>query len=241
MRAVILAAGDGGRLRQHTATLPKPLIPVSGRLLIDYTLEAVDRAGVEDAVVVVGYRAAQVRTALAGRTRPRLTFAENPRFHGAASLSLRAARAAVEGERFLLLMSDHMLSAAVIEPLIREYTPGGPSLIATDASRWPAEYVDEATRVRLTPGSVAVAAIGKHLEPFDALDTGAFLLGPEAWAAIDAAPEECELSVIFSELARRGALHSVDVSGASWYDVDTPDDLEAATRRLAVLSGKDAR
>jgi choline kinase len=74
--------------------------------------------------------------------------------------------------------------------------------------------------------------IGKELPAWDALDTGAFLLGPEVWAAVDATSEDCELSEIFRVLARAGLLEGVDVSGATWYDVDTVEDLEAASRMV---------
>ena len=135
-------------------------------------------------------------------------------------------------------MADHLLSPAIIEPLLRAYVPGGPSIVAADASPWPGEYAEEATHIRFAPCGRVVSAIGKGLDPYDALDTGAFLLGPEVWEAVDASPEDCELSVIFGELARRGELVGVDVSGASWYDVDTAADLEAASRLFALQSAR---
>lgn len=55
MRAVILAAGDGGRLEPHTSALPKPLIDC-GRPLIEFTLDALAETGVSEVVVVTGYR-----------------------------------------------------------------------------------------------------------------------------------------------------------------------------------------
>lgn len=233
MRAVILAAGDGGRLHQHTSSVPKPLVPVSGRPLIAYTLDALAAAGVEEAVVVLGYRAEQLRAAIGASASPAVAFVSNPRFHAGASLSLRAARTAVAGQPFLLLMADHMLAAEIVTALLEAYVPGGPSLVATDASPWPPDYIDEATRVRFEPGTSRVARIGKGLEPWDALDTGAFLLAPDAWEAVDDSPEDCELSVIFRRLARAGRLQGVDVSGATWYDIDTAADLEAATRLVS--------
>lgn len=232
--AVILAAGDGGRLGAHTADTPKPLISVDGRPLIAYTLDALVAAGVREATIVVGYRADQVMQALGeGVPGIGLTFVQNPRFHGGASLSLRAARGATNGGPFLLLMADHLLSSSILAALLDSDRDDRTSLIAVDASPWPADYADEATRVRLSPGARAVAAIGKGLAEWDALDTGAFLLAPAAWEAVDAAPEDCELSLIFQELARRRQLEAIDVSGAAWYDVDTAEDLAAARRMVA--------
>lgn len=236
MNAVILAAGDGGRLGTLTRERPKPLVDIAGRPIISYTLEALAAAGVREAAVVVGYRAGQLGEALAADAHGLgLSFIYNPRFREGASLSLAAARQWAGSEPFLLLMADHLLSEPIIRRLLdaRAETPPGVSLVAADApERWPADYLDEATRLALDPDGF-VTAIGKHLEPYDALDTGAFLLDPAAWTALDAAPESCELSTIFSILAARRALRAVDIGGAHWYDIDTGADLEAAAAMLA--------
>jgi len=235
MRAVILAAGDGGRLGHHTTLLPKPLVPVLGRPLIAYTLEALAGAGIPEAVVVTGYRAPQLVLGTINNVPAglELRFVSNPRYERGASYSLRAARQSCGAEPFLLLMADHLLSRPIIRALVEAYDGGPSSFVATDGSAWPEGYIEEATRVRLHPGATEVSAIGKHLPDWDALDTGAFLLAPAAWEAVDAAPEDCELSTIFSVLAASGQLRAVDVSGESWYDVDTAADLEAAHLLLA--------
>ena len=69
--AVVLAAGKGTRMKSE---LPKVLFPVLGRPMIQWVLDALQAGGVEKAVVVVGYRAGDVRTELAGRKG--LTFVE---------------------------------------------------------------------------------------------------------------------------------------------------------------------
>ena len=67
---MILAAGLGKRMRPITATVPKPLIEVGGRALIDHALDRLERAGVEKAVVNVHYLPQLVRAHLAKRRRP---------------------------------------------------------------------------------------------------------------------------------------------------------------------------
>ncbi len=238
MRAVILAAGEGGRLEDLTAALPKPLVPLDGRAIIDYTLEALVDAGISEALVVTGYREAQLRAAL-GEGRPGLTlsFASNDRYHCPASLSLRAARTYVGDSPFVLVMADHVLSCDIVRALCAAHTrrPGA-SFVAADCSERDPGYAAEATKIELSNG--AVIAIGKKLAKWDALDAGAFLLAPAAWDAVDAVPESCELSIIFAELARRGTLFAADISGAFWYDIDTGDDLAAAAAML--LGSRDA-
>ena len=65
MHAVILAAGDGGRLYPLTHATPKPLLRVAGRPLINHVLDALHAGGVRDATIVVGYHGDQIRAALA--------------------------------------------------------------------------------------------------------------------------------------------------------------------------------
>lgn len=234
IRAVVLAAGDGGRLGPHTASTPKPLIPIGGHPLISYTLRALNEAGLREAVVVLGYRGVQVRDALLRDPHGlRLDYAWNPDFHRGASLSLRAARPCLSPGPFLLVMADHMLSAGIIRRLLEAWNPGGPSLLATDSAPWPEAYVDEATRVAIDPATGLVTAIAKHLPRWDALDTGAFLFAPDVWDAVESAPLDCELGEIYARLVEDRRLAAIDVTGQSWYDIDTEEDLAGAGAMLA--------
>ena len=69
--AIVLAAGKGTRMKSE---LPKVLIEVLGRPMIHYVLDALEQTGVDEVLVVVGYRADLVRAALAGR--PSVRFVE---------------------------------------------------------------------------------------------------------------------------------------------------------------------
>jgi choline kinase len=237
MRAVILAAGDGGRLGAHTTSVPKPLVPLNGRPIVAYTLEALRTVGVLDAVVVTGYRGPQVVAGLSALTPVgvRLAFASNPRFHGGASLSLRAARMATNGEPFLLLMSDHVVSAELLDRLLTEGIAGGASgcsSVAADFSLRDAEYVAEATKLVIDDEGF-VTAIGKDIAGWSALDAGAFYVSQGIWEALESVPEDCELSAVFGHLAATRRLRAADIDGAFWYDIDTVEDLEAAASLLA--------
>jgi MurNAc alpha-1-phosphate uridylyltransferase len=64
MKAMILAAGRGERMRPLTDHIPKPLVPVAGKPLIVYHLEALARAGFREVVINLAYRGAQIREAL---------------------------------------------------------------------------------------------------------------------------------------------------------------------------------
>src|SRR3989454_9143818 len=67
MKAVILAAGEGARMGPFTASVPKVMIPVGNRPLLEYVVQALADNGVRDLIFVVGYRRGRVPNALPDR------------------------------------------------------------------------------------------------------------------------------------------------------------------------------
>src|SRR5438270_6141461 len=75
-KAMVLAAGLGVRMRPLTDNIPKPLVRVAGKPLLDYALDRLADAGVSDAVVNVHYLAEQIISHVAARTRPHVIISD---------------------------------------------------------------------------------------------------------------------------------------------------------------------
>ena len=227
--AVILAAGNGDRFKSshHHSKL---LHPVLGQPLILRTLETAAAAGIPTLNVVLGFEAERVRAAIERHRIPGATvrFTFNPDWHLENGLSALKARDLCDGRRFALLMGDHLFESKVLERLAAAKTSPGDSLLAVDKGEIDPAIADEATRVRMDGDRLT--AIGKHLDPWDALDTGLFIFTPTLFDALDEARRngETTLSAGVQRLAARGLMRGVDIGAAAWCDVDTAADLSAA-------------
>ena len=96
--------------------------------------------------------------------------------------------------------------------------------------------LSDATKVRVSADRVT--AIGKAIEPWDAIDAGCFLLTPAVFDALRdvTAPELRTVSSAMRQLVERRALAAGELHGVPWMDVDTPADHAAAERMLSMFA-----
>jgi 1L-myo-inositol 1-phosphate cytidylyltransferase len=240
--AVILAAGNGDRFA-HSPHHSKLLHPVLGQPLILRTLETVAAAGLSRITVVLGYEAPRLRAVIERHPLPGVTlhFTVNPRWDLENGVSALHARPFCGDRRFALLMGDHLFEAPVLARLARIAVAPGDSLLAIDRGSTDPAVADEATKVRLDGDRIV--AIGKHLDRWDAIDTGLFVFTPAIFDALEAAQAEgrTTLSAGVARLAAAGAMRGIDVNGASWSDVDTIEDLHAAEARFGAVPAEAGR
>ncbi|HOM57151.1 MAG TPA: NTP transferase domain-containing protein, partial [Candidatus Latescibacteria bacterium] len=188
--AVILAAGNGSRLRGVSAGLPKPLVPLAGVPIIVRVMRAAQEAGIRKFVVVTGYQAEKLRAAIENQPAitASITWVHNPEYKTRSNgTSALAAENAVDGP-FVLLMADHIFEVATLRRLLR--TPIGPDevILAIDRKIDRVFDLDDATKVVDDNGKLR--AIGKQLPDFNAIDTGMFLCTPALFDALRAVQDE---------------------------------------------------
>ena len=243
-QAIIPAAGRGARLDRPDT--PKPLVDVGGEPLVVRLLRQLAAAGVERAVVVAGYAGAQVVRALTHHpdlARIELRFVTNRRWQDGLAASILAAADALDEAPFLVAMADHVFDDPLVAHMAAAAPPEG-GVVALVDDRLDAVFdLSSAMKVRLTgpPDARLVAAIGRRVEPFDAVDAGLFAATPALlWAAAEAVAARpgrvVDLAEGVARLAAAGrvqAVRAADVPGApAWDDVDTPAGLVHAEMRL---------
>jgi UDP-N-acetylglucosamine diphosphorylase / glucose-1-phosphate thymidylyltransferase / UDP-N-acetylgalactosamine diphosphorylase / glucosamine-1-phosphate N-acetyltransferase / galactosamine-1-phosphate N-acetyltransferase len=106
MQAVILAAGEGKRVRPLTRNRPKAMIPVANRPIIEYVIDALLKNGIRDIIVVVGYRKEQVTRFLNGLDVPIEVVVQNKQLGTAHAL--QCAESKIQGD-FLVLPGDNYI------------------------------------------------------------------------------------------------------------------------------------
>lgn len=224
--AVILAAGNGSRIRGVSGSLPKPLVPFNGKPLLEHVLKAGQEAGIEKFVITVGYQGHAIRSWVAGRRFAGLQIecVDNPDYHKANGVSLLKARYAIEGP-FVLFMSDHIFEPETAAALLNQRLENDEVILAVDRKVESIFDIDDATKVR----SIAdyIIDIGKDLRHYDSVDTGMFLCSPAIFSALEQANTNgnCSLSDGMRLLAAERKLRAFDIGNAVWQDVDTPEML----------------
>jgi CDP-L-myo-inositol myo-inositolphosphotransferase len=220
--AVILAAGRGTRLR----TRCKPLAVVGGVTLLERALGTAQAAGIRRHVVVVDSPDGPVAR-FCRRHRPGVEVVCAPD-HARGNGATVVAGLAHAGGRCVVMMVDHLHEPATLR---RVLDAEGDLVFAVDSR---AAYVDpdDATLVRRSDG--AVVAIDKALDSFDAIEAGVAACSAEPLVELAAALDgELEFNRLKQAwLATNRSIETVDIAGAFWADVDTPEDRRRAIRHL---------
>ena len=241
MKGIILAAGDGGRLRPLTNDCPKVLLKMMDRPIISYPIDAMVAAGITEIGIVVGHQGDRVEAGVSELYYPnvRFTFLENPHYEGGNAVSVHTSRDFVGADDFVLCMGDHIIEQAIV-PRLMTALPGPPVLCIDSAPRFDSQ-VNDATRVG-TDDDGHLVRIGKELTAWNAVDIGVFRFGHRVFRVMDRLMEDhgwdLELSQVVQFLIdNEPPFATCDVSGFYWTDIDTEDDYRSTARYLESLNG----
>ncbi len=241
--ALILAAGLGSRLRPQTKT-PKPLTRVLGLTLAERVVCTMLGAGIRRFVVTLGHEAETVRAHFSDIARRRgvtIDVIEADGWERGNGASALAAKGRTGEAPFFLVMIDHLVDPKIARALADDPPAAGEMCLAVDRDKDGIFDLDDVTRVKIDDGRIQ--AIEKTLDDWDAGDTGVMLCTSGLFEGLEraAARNQHGLSDGLRELAGEGRAKTVDVTGMPWLDVDTPEALREAERRLMRDQGRKTR
>jgi mannose-1-phosphate guanylyltransferase len=234
MQAVILAGGEGTRLRPLTSTVPKPVVPLVDRPLISYMLEWVKRHGVDDVIMSCGFLASGVRNVLGDGSGlgVRLRFIEEPEPLGTAG-ALKFAAPMLD-ERFLMLNGDVLTDIDLTTQLAQHERTRARATLALVAVPDPTNYglvrLEEDLSVREfveKPSSDAVEERPAYEDTENMISAGAYVLEREI---VDLVPAEKNVSIereVWPLLTGNGLFGYRAES--YWLDIGTPERYLRAT------------
>jgi N-acetyl-alpha-D-muramate 1-phosphate uridylyltransferase len=226
---MVLAAGLGTRLRPVTETIPKPLIEISGRTLLDHAIDRLALVGVERVIVNIHYKAAMVAAHLSRRSQPRIGLSEEPELLDTGGGVAHALPLlddmffVINGDVFWLDAKDH-----VLQRLARAFDP---------------DHMDAVLLLQRTVtaigydggGDYFLDASGKprrrgenEVAPY--LFAGIQLLHRRLLNGID--DRVFSLVRLYDRAERTGRLHAI-VHDGEWYHIGTPAGLAATRERLS--------
>jgi N-acetyl-alpha-D-muramate 1-phosphate uridylyltransferase len=233
--AMVLAAGIGTRMRPLTDTMPKPLVAVAGRALIDHVLDRLAAANVERAVVNVHYLAEQLQRHLANRTQPKITFSDERGLLLGTGGGVVKALPLLNGAPFFHINSDTVWIEGAT-----------PNLVRLAAAFEPAA-MDALLLLAPAAGSIGYAGRGDYgmapdgrlqnrgerdIAPF--VYAGAAILSPALFK--DTPAGAFALTLLFDRAALAGRLHGLRLEG-QWMHVGTPDAIAAAEAAIKASVG----
>lgn len=235
MKAVLLAAGRGSRLRHLTEDMPKPLMTVGDRTCLDIALDALS-AVADEVVIVTGFLSEKIEAHLEMHP-PKIpyTLALNPNPEKGNLTSLEAARDLVEGESFILTNADHLFP----ETFYVDYFPASDGISV--AGQFDRTIMDDEMKV-VVDDKNRLQAISKTLNSFKGAYIGTTRVpkscSDDYWAAFDhvKATEDSKTACVENILHRIAStdtsIQVTWVNHVNWYEVDTPEDLSVARESL---------
>ena len=229
MQALVLAGGEGTRLRPLTLTVPKPAMPLAGRPFLTFMLDWLAGHGVTEAILSCGYRSDGVRRVLGDiyeGMRLRYVIEEEPL--GTAGPVRLAADEGVLADRFLVLNGDTLTDFDLAAELGRHESTGAEGTLALVAVEDTASY-----------GVVPTGEDGRVIEflekvddpPTNRINAGAYVLDASVAERIEPGRAVSFEREVFPAMAAEGVLYGYMAEGY-WIDIGTPERYLEATYDL---------
>ncbi len=233
MKAVIIAAGMGSRIKEETDGLPKTILPFEDGTILSRIIKNISDAGINEFVIVVGYKSEHITSYLEGKKNFGfdISIVKNKEWKKGNGLSVLAAEDAVGDEDFILSMSDHIVSINAIGKIVN--FKSDKNLLLVDPNTEDNFDIDDATKVDIN--GINIINIGKEIKNYNGLDCGIFRLNKNFFDAMrmQLKMNNDSISAAINEIIKKKDMHAVLINDDDyWFDIDTPEAYKHCISKL---------
>ncbi|NWK07155.1 NTP transferase domain-containing protein [Marine Group I thaumarchaeote] len=238
MKALIIAAGTGTRLRPIGDT--KPLVTLLGLGLIERVILTAKKSGIKEFCIVTGYNGEKIREQLSDGEKygVKIQYVQNDSWTRGNAISILKARDHFK-ESFVLLMADHNYDHRILNELSKIKIGKDECILCVDRNPGDHLNIDDATKVRTVDHRIDL--IGKDLSDYNCIDTGIFICNPVIFDVLEQSISEGDegLSGGIKILAQRHKMRYMPLGDNFWIDVDDKTDRRNAEMLICNKLKKD--
>jgi NDP-sugar pyrophosphorylase family protein len=224
MQAVILAAGRGERMKSLTRNLPKPMLKIKGKPLLEHKINALPKK-IKEIIIIIGYRGEHIinyfKRYFAGR---RIIYVYQHNFNGTGG-ALHLAKSVLR-DKFLVIMGDDLYHKKDLEELIKYdlaimgYEVSDPSLFGVIKTASRGHMLDVIEKPKRSPYKLA--------------NTGAYVISKDFFQEdlVDIGRGEYGLPQTLARMAGKNKIKIKVTKARAWHPIGNPEDLKKAEENL---------
>ena len=229
MKLIIIAAGQGSRLKSETKNKPKALTIINGKAIIDIILSNCVINRINEIVIITGFDKTSIKNYLSEKSfNLNIEFIHNNEWKFENGISVLKAKSAIKSnEEFMISMSDHLYFADMMKKVKESSLSNRVANVGLDFNIDGIFDIDDGMKVLAQPKTMLVKAMSKNLTKYNAIDVGLFKCSYDFFSFLENLNRNssCSLSAGCNELIRQKLMGGVNIKDSFWLDIDTPDSL----------------
>ena len=220
--ALILAGGKGSKMKPLTEKLPKPLLPIQGKPILEHQIELLKACGIKEVSIVIGYLGEKIKQHFGDGSRfgVRITYIEQDAKEIGTGHALYLARNFLSSKRFCMLYGDILAEINLADCVEYHTTSNALATVALTSIKYPSFY-----GVAKLRGEKVVEFTEKPKEKDElsrVISAGIFCFEPEIFGKLSPAKDLALERDVFPKLAKEGKLTGYLFEG-KWFDIGTPE------------------
>ncbi len=225
LKAIILTAGEGTRMRPLTLTRPKTMLPVGGKPIIQYNIEALRDAGIDEIIMIVGYKQEMVKNYFkeGNNIGVKINYVTQKERLGTAH-AIGHAREFI-GEQFIVLNGDVIIDPGLLNDLIKNYSEcGAKSMLVLTEVEDPSSF--GVVKIEGDNITEIIEKPKKGEAPSNLINTGLYVFDPDIFSCIDKTVKssrgEYEITESLKIQIKEGKKVAGLTSHKKWIDIGRP-------------------